>query len=69
MARAYVSQVLPAEVAGNADFQITGLTPAGIYDDADTGRTVEAWALPYTYEDPYSDSQAESPEGLHIYLC
>ncbi len=69
MARAYVSQVLPAEVAGNADFQITGLTPAGIYDDADTGRTVEAWALTYTYEDPYSDSQAESPEGLHIYLC
>lgn len=65
MARAYVSQILPAEVAGNADFQITGLTLTGTYDDADTGRTVEAWALTYTYEDP----EAESPEGLHIYLC
>lgn len=65
MARAYVSQVLPAEISGNADFQITGLTLSGTYDDADTGRTVEAWALTYTYEDP----EVESPEGLHIYLC
>lgn len=65
MARAYVSQVLPAEVAGNADFQITGLTLSGTYDDADTGRTVEAWALTYTYADP----EVESPDGLHIYLC
>lgn len=69
MARAYVSQVLPAVVAGNADFQITGLTLAGTYDDADTGRTVDAWTLTYTYKDPDSDSQGESPEGLHIYLC
>lgn len=69
MARAYVSQVVPAEAAGNADFQITALTPAGTYDNSDTGRTVEAWALTYTYEDWDSGSQAESPEGLHIYLC
>ena len=69
MARAYVSQILPAEVADNADFQITGLTLTGTYDDADTGRTVEAWTLTYTYEDWDSGSQAESPEGLHIYLC
>lgn len=69
MARAYVSQVLPAEVAGNADFQITDLTLTGTYDYSDTGRTVEAWALTYTYEDWDSSSQAESPEGLHIYLC
>lgn len=69
MARAYVSQVIPAEAAGNADFQITALTPAGTYDYSDTGRTVEAWALTYTYEDWDSGSQAESPKGLHIFLC
>ena len=69
MARAYVSQVVPAEVAGNADFQITALTPAGTYDYSDTGRTVETWALTYTYEDPGTNGQTESPEGLHIYLC
>lgn len=69
MARAYVSQVIPAEAAGNADFQITALTPAGTYDYSDTERTVEAWALTYTYKDWDSGSQAESPEGLHIYLC
>lgn len=69
MARAYVAQVLPAVVAGNADFQITDLTLAGAYDDTDTGRTVEAWALTYTYKDPDSGNQPESPDGLHIYLC
>ena len=69
MARAYVSQVIPAEAAGNADFQITALTPADTYDYSDTGRTVEAWALTYTYEDWDSGSQAESPKGLHIFLC
>ena len=40
MARAYVAQVIPIEVAGNADFQIAGLTLSGTYDDTDTGRTV-----------------------------
>lgn len=69
MARAYVAQVIPTEVAGNADFQITGLTLSGTYDDADTGRTVEAWALTYHYQDSGTSNQVESPEGLHIYLC
>lgn len=72
-ARRYVSGVVPAASGGSAEFQITGLQPAGRFETVEermlASESVEAYALSYRWKEVGEDwSQAASgPEGLYLF--